>query len=207
MILHGPWFIADPHFGHANIIRYCHRPYSSVGEMDKALIANWNALVKPTDTVYVVGDVARFDTQAYLAQLNGRKILIFGHHDRNLELLRPHFEEITPFKQVTIDGQAIVLCHYPLSDWPGRDQGAWQLHGHTHGTYLPSEGKQWDVGVDVNDYRPVSFMQVKAIMDRRVVAHRPVIDDPFDPSRPQPKYQGRLRIPVSLKRHRPRLSR
>lgn len=207
MIMSGPWFIADPHFGHANIIRYCHRPYSSVGEMDRALIANWNALVRPTDMVYVVGDVARDNTQAYLAQLNGRKTLIFGHHDRHLESLRSYFEEITPFKQITIDGQDIVLCHYPLMDWPGREQGAWQLHGHKHGTYLSLEAKQWDVGVDVNDYQPISFMQIKDIMSKRIETRRPAAAAPFGPSPLQVKCQRRWRTPVSLKSRHPRLSR
>ena len=200
------WFIADPHFGHANIIRYCHRPYSSVEEMNAALISNWNALVKPTDTVYVVGDVAMGDAQAYLAKLNGRKILIFGHHDRNPQLLCSHFEEITPFKQVTIEGQDIVLCHYPLMDWPGREQGAWQLHGHKHGTYLPLEGKQWDVGVDVNNYRPVSFAQIKAIMSGRREAHGPAAGDPLEATRLMEKSQ-RGRMKALGKIAAPRLSR
>ena len=52
------YFTSDPHYGHANIIRYCQRPYASVEAMDAALIANWNRVVTAEDTVYVLGDVS-----------------------------------------------------------------------------------------------------------------------------------------------------
>ena len=51
------YFTADHHFGHANIIRHCARPFQSVGEMDRALLDNWNARIKPQDTVYILGDL------------------------------------------------------------------------------------------------------------------------------------------------------
>ena len=45
------WFVSDTHFGHANIIRHCSRPFADAGEMDAAMVANWNALVRPDDDV------------------------------------------------------------------------------------------------------------------------------------------------------------
>ena len=41
---------SDTHFNHKNIIEYCNRPYSSVEEMNKAIIDNWNSVVKDEDT-------------------------------------------------------------------------------------------------------------------------------------------------------------
>ena len=79
------YFTADQHFGHDNIIRYCDRPYHSVGEMNAALVANWNALVGPADTVHVLGDVAmgrREESLPLVGSLAGRKILYPGNHDR-----------------------------------------------------------------------------------------------------------------------------
>jgi len=47
---------ADTHFGHANIIKYCQRPFKDVEAMDKALIRSWNERVKPEDTVFKKND-------------------------------------------------------------------------------------------------------------------------------------------------------
>jgi len=80
------WFTADTHFGHANIIRYCDRPYTDVEAMDAHLIDCWNSAVKPDDIVYHLADLTLGDGPAaweYLAQLNGHiKILSTPwHHD------------------------------------------------------------------------------------------------------------------------------
>lgn len=52
------YYTADLHFGHANIIKLCHRPFASIEEMDEKLIEKWNNKVKNGDTVYIVGDFA-----------------------------------------------------------------------------------------------------------------------------------------------------
>ena len=52
------FFISDLHFDHANIIRYCNRPFKSKEEMNRAIIKNWNSTVKDKDSVYILGDVA-----------------------------------------------------------------------------------------------------------------------------------------------------
>lgn len=76
--------IGDTHFGHANIIKYCNRPFASVEEMDAALIKNWNETVSNDDIVIHVGDVG-FGSKEYIGsiikQLHGKKILIMGNHD------------------------------------------------------------------------------------------------------------------------------
>ena len=75
---------SDTHFNHKNIIEYCNRPYSSVEEMNKAIIDNWNSVVKDEDTVYVLGDFCLGGKEAIkelCSQLKGHKILIKGNHD------------------------------------------------------------------------------------------------------------------------------
>ncbi|WP_258934193.1 hypothetical protein [Nesterenkonia pannonica] len=49
------FFTSDHHFGHANIIRYCDRPFADVAEMDEAMIDRWNETVSPDDEVWVLG--------------------------------------------------------------------------------------------------------------------------------------------------------
>ena len=82
---------SDTHYGHSKIIEYCKRPFSSVEEMNETLIANWNAVVKPQDHVYHLGDVTMlrgsvhgkeaFQTIQLCQRLNGHKRLILGNHD------------------------------------------------------------------------------------------------------------------------------
>ena len=78
------WFTSDHHFGHANIIKYCERPFNSVGHMNASMIGSWNGVVASDDTVYYLGDFAMQPhlVAEILPQLNGKKLLIAGNHDR-----------------------------------------------------------------------------------------------------------------------------
>lgn len=157
------FFTADQHYGHANVIRFCERPFATVDEMDRELIRRHNAVVKPGDTVVHAGDFAYRNSrspQSYLAELNGTHILVRGSHDAWLDASA---HEILELK---IEGQYVVACHYALRTWPRSHYGSWQVHGHSHGT-LPPLGKQWDVGVDNNDFTPVSFARLREIMAER----------------------------------------
>ena len=72
------WFISNTHFGHANIIKHCARPFATAEDMDAALIANWNALVRADDDIWHLGDFSYRSARPladYLRRLNGRSIL------------------------------------------------------------------------------------------------------------------------------------
>jgi calcineurin-like phosphoesterase family protein len=78
------FFSSDHHFGHKNILKYQpNRIYSDVEEMNLDMVAKWNSVVKPTDTVYYLGDFSLSvpDMQKWTPLLNGHKILIPGNHD------------------------------------------------------------------------------------------------------------------------------
>jgi len=70
-------------------MRYCGRPFFTTDQCDLEMIKRWNALVKPEDTVYHIGDVALHlaPIKRILHQLNGTKILVVGNHD----LMYPYF--------------------------------------------------------------------------------------------------------------------
>ncbi len=78
------YFTADTHCNHTNVLKYCARPFASIDERNRELIARWNAVVGPEDTVYHLGDFAMgkpSEWPTFLRQLNGvRKILIRGSH-------------------------------------------------------------------------------------------------------------------------------
>ena len=157
------FFTADEHYGHANIIRYCNRPFASSEEMDAELIKRHNAVVGPRDTVIHAGDFTlknAAEAQKYIYRLNGQHIFIRGSHDYWLD---DGAHEIWEGK---IEKQYIVVCHYAMRVWPRSHHNSWQLFGHSHGRLEPI-GKQWDVGVDTNDFTPVSFGQLFTIMNER----------------------------------------
>lgn len=171
------WFTADTHFGHPKIIDYCRRPFRSVGEMDAALIANWNARVQPDDTVYHLGDFMLFGDVAtvrrYRERLNGRVHLIRGNHEKKTQDFTGIFENVADLAEIAVSiagsNQRAVLCHYALRVWSHSHRGAWHLYGHSHGTLTDDpHALSLDVGVDCWNYAPVSLQQVSARMGRKV---------------------------------------
>jgi calcineurin-like phosphoesterase family protein len=177
------FFTSDTHFGHANIIRYCKRPFASVEEMDNILIHNWNSVVRPEDTVYHLGDFAVGGGPAapYFRRLNGTIYFCLGNHDKRLRFIKAYLDielelqsylnddkvkfGIPYLREVTVEKQEIVLCHYAMKVWNGSHKGSWQLYGHSHGT-LPDDptALSCDVGVDCWNYYPVSMEQLRAKM-------------------------------------------
>jgi calcineurin-like phosphoesterase family protein len=78
------WFTADQHFGDTSVIQQYQRPFLNEQEMSETLVRNWNNLVQPEDTVYVLGDLARGDIErslAHASRLTGTKLLVPGNHD------------------------------------------------------------------------------------------------------------------------------
>lgn len=171
------FFTSDTHFGHANIIRFCNRPFKNVEEMDEVLIENWNQVVSDDDTVFHLGDFAFGGSNVWksiIPRLNGHINLIIGNHDRkNLRQgYMSSFGMVVPQLQIEIEGNPIYLNHYPFLCYGGSYRGVWQLFGHVHSgpnaegldisrlnTLFPT---QYDVGVDNNDYAPISYKEVKA---------------------------------------------
>lgn len=83
------FFTSDTHFGHANIIRFCKRPFENVEEMNEVLIENWNKVVSDDDTVFHLGDFAFGGSNVWkeiIPRLKGHINLIIGNHEIMLNL-------------------------------------------------------------------------------------------------------------------------
>ena len=96
------YFIADTHFYDRKCIGYDGRPFATVSEMNAAMIDNGNKVVKKEDTVYVVGDFSYgngADIYSTAERLNGKKILIRGNHDNDVNL-KYVFAEIHDYLEV-----------------------------------------------------------------------------------------------------------
>jgi calcineurin-like phosphoesterase family protein len=179
-------FTSDIHFDHANVIKYSHRPFSSADEMNETLIANWNAVVKPTDTCYSLGDFAfcRVDKiEKILTRLNGTKILLLGNHCKEIKKYSkrilsnvPSVKSISTYEEVKYQNETICLFHYGCRVWNKSHRGSWLLYGHSHSS-LPPHGKSVDVGVDSTwitgkaEYRPFSFDEIKSFMDKQSISY------------------------------------
>lgn len=154
------YFTSDLHLDHANIIKYCQRPFYSIGEMNAALIANWNARVTPDDTVYLLGDFA-LTSRERIAELrdalNGSIVLVLGNHDRSAAAMREcGFEEAHAAQREMIGGRMVYMSHIP-------DYGIRGLHlcGHVH-TDWKRYGDIINVGVDQWNFRPVTLEELLA---------------------------------------------
>jgi len=161
------FFTSDTHFGHGGALGLYRRPFRSVAAMNAALIKHWNDTVGPGDEVWHLGDFAirqRSEAVAeFLAQLDGRKHLLTGNNDPPGTTELAAWESVQPYAEITVEGTPLVLCHYPFRSWRGMNKGWVNLHGHCHGRMKPSP-RQFDVGVDVWGFRPVTL---QAILDSR----------------------------------------
>lgn len=171
------YYIADPHFGHENIIRFCDRPLTGVHEMNRWLEESWNARVTDDDDVFIVGDFAYRSAEnvgPLLERLHGRKHLIIGNHDKKwMKTIDPaeHFVEVGQ-ALFTVDDQRrrIWMCHYPCMTWP---KYTWHVYGHIHNNkpeefwpLLRGYDMALNAGVEVNGYMPVTLEELIANNER-----------------------------------------
>lgn len=151
--------IADTHFNHENIIRFCNRPFSTIEEMNHHLIKIWNETVRKTDVVFVLGDFA-FGKEAvskYVPLLNGRKILIKGNHDTysNDFYRQCGFEEVSKYP---ILFNFFLLSHEPVA--LSNTTPYFNYYGHVHNDpkYTDTSTSKC-ISVERIGYKPFCFWE------------------------------------------------
>jgi calcineurin-like phosphoesterase family protein len=165
------YFISDTHFNHDREFVYGPRGFESIGEMNEALIKNWNETVTDEDDIYVLGDFFLGTNEEFihetLMKLNGQIHLIYGNHDtpKKIELYE------NTCKNIKCEGYAtkikykkreFYLSHYPtltasLEQDPNR--AVINLFGHTHSKekFYEDRPYMYNVAADAHDNRPVSI--------------------------------------------------
>jgi calcineurin-like phosphoesterase family protein len=164
------WLTSDWHFCHDRGFIYQPRGFKTVEEANETILQNHNALVKPDDEVFVLGDLMLNDTASTieaLKMLTGRLHIIVGNHDtdRRLEIYSslPNVVEVTMAKRLRYKKFHFWLSHYPtLCSNYDDDKPLYarviNLCGHSH-TFDPFE--DWDKGLiyhcelDAHNNRPV----------------------------------------------------
>lgn len=164
------WIVADTHLNHSNIILYENRPFANKDEMNEELIKRWNDTVAPEDTVYHLGDVVfggKDIKEGILKRLNGYKILRLGNHDNRTSITqwKNYFDEVYE-DDILLD--ELCLSHYPLPSDEIKKIMALGLikgnvHGHVHSQIGDLDQSKYKcVSVEMTDYRPIDFEEVKA---------------------------------------------
>lgn len=178
------FYTSDLHLNHSSMLKFepDNRPFFNVDDMNEALIANWNAKVKPGDEVYILGDFC-FDNQGnkvnqFLRRLNGQKFLVKGNHDSFLKAKQfdpSLFVWIKDYAEVKdiLDGEEVrvILFHYPIAVWNAKHHCSYHLFGHIHSNHSePSNphhpldfdlgDRAFNVGVDVRDLEPKTLQEL-----------------------------------------------
>lgn len=157
------YFTADTHFFHEDLLGkndFAPRLFKTVAAMHDTMIKNWNAVVRETDEVYLLGDVAMHPEHeagfpeifALLERLNGQIIFIKGNHDSRsfFNYLKRHdVNHKFSFADVGLilkfNHHQFFLTHYPML--LGITKNSINLHGHIHHAMLPIK-ENINVGVD-----------------------------------------------------------
>ena len=157
------WVTSDTHFSHKNIIQYANRPFSSIEEMDNALVQSWNEHIAPDDIVIFCGDfcfcrtaAAKEKTIFWASQLNGSKLIVKGNHDyKKIRYTECGFK--AEFYQLFNFGR-FLFCHRPdqLNEW--HKDYDFVFYGHTHQNYpLETYDNCINVCLDANDLKPIDI--------------------------------------------------
>ena len=163
------YITSDTHFGHLLSAKL--RGFSSLEEMDKYIIDRWNKTVGRKDEVYHLGDFAFGNHEVvrkYRNKLNGKIHLVMGNHchQNRIHNIKGLFSSISDIKVIKYKKQKFILCHYAMRVWASSHYNSCQLFGHSHGK-LPPIGKQYDVGMDNNNFTPISLDQIIKIMEKQ----------------------------------------
>jgi calcineurin-like phosphoesterase family protein len=175
------WVVSDTHFGHDNIVGFCHRPE----DHEQVMIAEWRKEVPDDATVVHLGDLcysgnARFKHLIAKELTGSRKLLIAGNHDKQrMAFYRDAgFKLAWPFKitylypigEGTRISSTVSFAHYAWNDLTDGEMKPWdlRLHGHIHnsgysrGPFVPFLKNHVNLSVEQTKYRPVNL---KVLLD------------------------------------------
>lgn len=149
------FYTSDTHFGHQRTLDLSRRPFKNIKEMNEVMIDRWNNIVGPKDVVYHLGD---FGDSWPIEYLSGDIRLVLGNYEReNKSPIPSGCTIIDPGEY-----NNYILCHEPTKglEIRGEREDIPILFGHIHGRQKLKSWLGMDVGVDSNNYSPVSSEEV-----------------------------------------------
>jgi len=189
------YLISDHHFGHANIIKYTDRPFTSVGEMNNTLLDRHYETVEDDAVLIHLGDVAMDmqdgrETITYFEQLDG-DLLLRGNHDVGLD---PTDAPFPVLESCVLEHEEFrFFCTHKPENIP-EDWEDWAIHGHMHNNdvenfpFVAYDERRVNVSSELLNYRPVRLGDLTALLRacpegtrlRDVEAAREILVDPSE---------------------------
>lgn len=156
------FYIADTHFGHANIIKYCDRPFKDIYEMTEVLVNNWNSVVSEDDEVWFLGDFTLSHNKEIItklvSRLNGHIYMVMGNHDylSIAEYMACGFEKV--YDMPIIYNNFYILSHEPI--FMNENMPYFNIYGHVHNNsiYADRTKNSWCVSVERINYTPAELV-------------------------------------------------
>lgn len=188
------FFTSDLHVGHDRDFIYGPRGFKSVHEHDETLIARWNETCSETSIVFHLGDLVfkdpegkRFEELVRRLRFAVLNVMIGNHTSGHRQVYQrtlsnyivdpgevyPLHWDLAPdrlvtflpqYAEVKVNGQPIVLCHYPIESWNGMAKGTPMLFGHCHSSLRRTMPRRRDVGIEAYG-RPVSLKRLLKDME------------------------------------------
>lgn len=151
------WVISDLHLNHDKDFIYKVRGFSSIEEMNKILVENYNSLIQDQDKVYILGDICLGTdfTLIYntLKELKGQKYLAIGNHDtdKKIEFYKEYkfFKDIQFGYRIKKKKKIFLLTHYPTIVENTTNDSVYNIHGHTHSFNLFDQQYPYCINVSV----------------------------------------------------------
>jgi len=172
------YFLSDLHLYHTNVLKFGDRPFSSIEEMNTAIMYNINSVLKKGDDFYLLGDLA-FRKEGYdlffsefpkYANLHW----VLGNHDKQYKKYEKYCTSVSLLKEIKIGGVHTTLCHYPMISWNKSHHNSWMLFGHHHsnahgweGIHERTKGKMLNVNCEFHDFTPWSEDEIVAYMETK----------------------------------------
>lgn len=159
------FFTADCHLGHANIIKYCKRPFIpndelkicelirkgflpssdykvsdlSINYMNKTIISNINNVVGEQDNLVIIGDFCfpngDQNEKYYRNLIKCKNVFLVLGNHDDRKSCVGVFTECYENYLFNVDGQKIFVNHYPCRSWNQSTRGSWMLYGHVHNAF------------------------------------------------------------------------
>lgn len=151
------YFISDTHFSDRGIIKHERTLFENVEEHDQFIIDSINKVVKPTDELWILGDIGNVHLVSYI---NGRKYLLMGNHDkRSRKEYLGYFAEV--YDHPLYISNRVVLSHHPIPV----TEGTLNVHGHLHGSTLDSSN-HFNISIHMVNYRPVRIDIINSMVGK-----------------------------------------